>query len=112
MFLNLTYLRLIVIDMYVQLILKLTDLHAYIAILILWCPFAMETNGLDEFFVDLLTYICPFTGAKRCALTAGLDLPRQPLEKRIRSDKADACQSSSSESLFWWNLVLKIYFKS
>ena len=28
---------------------------------------------MDEFFVDLLTYTCPFSGRKRCAISAGLE---------------------------------------
>ena len=30
---------------------------------------------MDEFFLDLLTYTCPFTGRKRCAISAELETP-------------------------------------
>jgi hypothetical protein len=33
------------------------------------------SRAMDEFFLDLLTYTCPFTGRKRCAISAELETP-------------------------------------
>ena len=42
---------------------------------------------MDDFFVDLLTYTCPFTGTKRCAISAGLD--SHPTYKKHRESLAE-----------------------
>ena len=45
-----------------------------------------------DFFMDLMTYTCPFTGQKRCAVNAGLD--DYPVVKRalVAPVKEDAWQ--------------------
>ena len=45
---------------------------------------------MDDFFVDLLTYTCPFTGTKRCAISAGLDNPPTYKKDRQSLSEADA----------------------
>jgi len=47
----------------------------------------MDDPDLDD-FLDLLTYTCPFTGRKRCAVSAGLECSQQP--KRLPPVPEDA----------------------
>lgn len=37
----------------------------------------------DEFLLDLLTYDCPVTGRKRCAIQAALHLPASPQKQKL-----------------------------
>ena len=37
--------------------------------------------SMDDFFIDLLTYDCPFTGRKRCAVSALNDVPTIKLQR-------------------------------
>ena len=44
---------------------------------------------MDDFFLDLLTYTCPYTGRKRCAINAGLETPVVAKKRAVPGD-ADA----------------------
>jgi hypothetical protein len=41
---------------------------------------------MDDFFLDLLTYTCPFTGRKRCAINAGLETPVLEKKRAVPGD--------------------------
>lgn len=49
---------------------------AYLLDPVQWMNFSWNFwRMMDDFFLDLMTYTCPITGKKRCAVSAGLDMP-------------------------------------